>query len=663
MLKSIYLIQAGELFSEGTYKSAYIPYAVGAIAAFAWADETIKKEYDLRRIIFYREKISGVVNSLDKPFLVGFSNYVWNFSYNKALAAAIKLVYPECIIVFGGPQIQSDVELLDECDYIDFLVNGEGEVPFKALLLEFVGDKNFSRVPGTSYRGDKERLIQNPFRSQKNLDFPSPYISGTFDSLFSDNNIKFIAVIETNRGCPYKCAYCSCYSTNENNCELRLVPIQRVFDEIKWIANKKIEYCLCADSNFGIYKRDEQIIDYIIDTNKKTGYPSIFNTAFAKEKDESIFHIVLRLHAAGMLKEFTLSFQSLSADVVKAIGRKNMSIEVFSKLMRSYNKAEIYPYTELILGLPGETYESFRDGFQTLIEAGQKYYVHVWLCFVLANSPMAKKEFMQEYGIKTVDSPSNLYHSKPDVYNEPAGYSQIVISTNAMNENMWIKSYLFSSYIQSMFFMGVLKYVSMYLVHEKHIKYTDFFEDFISWSANHPETTCGRIYMSFYKIFSDFLKGNAMLSYFNPVFGDITWYAEEGVFLETVYNIDAFFYETELFLYSYNLPKNIVKNLLRYQRNKICLPGRDPVEINLDYDFEDYFSTMAGEHYKPLSMVKNKLSIKNTKRYDVWNDYAREVVWYGRKIGRTYYSSRNSEIFVEYDNRLTEISKSDTKNI
>ena len=649
VLKNIYLIQAGELFSEGEYKSAYIPYAVGTIAAHAWADETIRKAYFLSRFVFYREKIADVVKSLDKPFLVGFSNYVWNFSYNKALAYAIKSAYPKCFIVFGGPQIDSSTKLLQECDYIDFLTTGEGEASFKALLLELHGTKNFASVPNISYRNDEGTLIQNPFKSENNLDFPSPYLSGIFDSLFIENSIKFIAIIETNRGCPYKCAYCSCYSMNEKECALKMVPIQRVFEEIEWIAHKKIEYCLCADSNFGICNRDKQIVDHVIDINRKTGYPLIFNTAFAKEKDESIFKMVTKLHDAGMLKEFTLSFQSLSSDVIKIIKRKNMKLETFSKLMKKYQEVGIHPYTELILGLPNETYESFRDGFQSLIEAGQKYYVHVWLCFVLVNSPMATEEFMVKYGIKTVDSPSNLYHSKPNSSSEPSGYSQIVTSTNTMNEDFWIKSYLFSAYIQSMFFMGALRQISVYLFHEKQILHTRFIEDFISWSAKHPETICGKIYATFYKIFFDFLKNNTTLSYFNPNFGDITWYAEEGIFLETVYHIEEFFCDIELFLLSYNLPKDIAEDLLRYQINMINTPGRTHIKFNLNYDFDSYFSAISDNKYKQLCKRKNTPSITNFRSYDNWSDFAREIVWFGRKIGRTFFSRANSDISIKYE--------------
>ena len=76
--KNIYLVQAGCLYGD-TY---YLPYAVGMLAAYAFEDEYIKEEYELKRIIYSLEDIDDSIDSLDNPFFVGFSNSIWNYQYN-----------------------------------------------------------------------------------------------------------------------------------------------------------------------------------------------------------------------------------------------------------------------------------------------------------------------------------------------------------------------------------------------------------------------------------------------------------------------------------------------------------------------------------------------------------------------------------------------------
>lgn len=645
-MKRVYLVQAGDLFGEGKYKSAYIPYAIGALAAFAWNDSKIRAEYALSRLIYYRENILEAIESMEDPYLVGFSNYVWNYAYNKAFATELKRKHPSCIVVFGGHQIPDNTSLLLECEYIDFLIHGDGEIPFRDLLLALCGKGDFSKVSNLSYRIDDGCVKNESVKINGVVNYPSPYIAGVFDPLISKQCVKFIALIETNRGCPYNCSFCD--SIRGKKKELIIIPSKRVFEELEWIAENKIEYCLCIDSNFGICERDEQIVDYAINTNKNTGYPYIFNTAFAKEKDMSVFRMVKKLYAAGMLKESTLSFQSMSPEVQRNIHRKNMDIQSFSKVMKLYNEAGIYPYTELILGLPGETYESFKNGFDTLIEAGQVYYVEVFRCDMLINSPMAAPEYIQKYGIKTVSSPSSLHHNKPVSHQEPSGYSQIVVSTNTMNKDMWVKSNLFAAYIQSLYYMGLLRFVSTYLYYEKNIRHSDFYEALITWSEKHPETLSGAIYKTFNNIFSTFLDGNQTMTYCNPAFGEITWFAEEGIFLEIAYRIDDFFREIEEFLIQYDIQKDILGNLLLYQKRIICVPGEKQFCFDLEYDVHNYFSDILEGNYQPLNINKNTVQVAVNESYDNWIEYSKKVVWFGRKMGKTYFSNRNGVIMIEY---------------
>lgn len=148
-MKKVYFVQSSSVYGG----EVCIPYAVGALAAYAWKHDEIRKFYDLSGIIYKKENFSDCKDNISEPYLVAFSCYIWNFEHNKLFAQELKKQYPDCLIVFGGHNVSNtSSELLDECDYIDFLIHDEGEVPFYNLLLALHGDKALCDVSNLSYR-------------------------------------------------------------------------------------------------------------------------------------------------------------------------------------------------------------------------------------------------------------------------------------------------------------------------------------------------------------------------------------------------------------------------------------------------------------------------------------------------------------------------------
>ena len=107
--------------------------------------------------------------------------------------------------------------------------------------------------------------------------------------------------------------------------------------------------------------------------NKATGFPKVFRPCYEKNSADRVFRISKTLNSRGLDKGATMAYQTLCDDALKNINRKNLTMEHFSGLMASYTEANIPTYSELILGLPGETYESFSKGIETLFEEGQHF--------------------------------------------------------------------------------------------------------------------------------------------------------------------------------------------------------------------------------------------------------------------------------------------------
>ncbi len=622
--KNIYMVQVGFAFD----KSLYLPYAVGCLAAYSQADAFLKSEYRFKELIYKRDRLDDVVFRLDKPYLVAFSNYIWNFEYNKALAAKIKAAYPDCTILFGGHNVSRSAELLNE-PYVDILMFGEGEIPFARLLTALAKGENLSTVTNIAYRENGKTLV-TPQENFDSLDtFPSPFLSGVFDEIIAAApDTDFLTVLETNRGCPFSCAYCDWCVCKK----VRFFPLEKVKAEIEWLSAHKIEYCFCADSNFGMFKRDEEIVDCIVAAKEKNGYPKVFRPCYAKDSDERVFAISQKLNKYGMDKGATMAYQTLNNQALENINRKNLTLEHFSSLLNMYNQNNIPTYSELILGLPGETYESFSQGICTLLEAGGHNSLSVYYCEMLPNAPMADKEYIEKHKIKTATVGFNHIHSAAHE-EEVDEKSTLIIETATMSHDMWIKSNIFSVCVQCFHNLGLLRCFALYLRNEKNISYYDFYNALVSELYSSKDTLANRIF----KEIADKLRDseNGQWNYKNELFGEAEWFLEEGAFLELAQRLDVFYEEITPFLKSFDIDETVFDELMKYQREILRLPAKAEIICESDFDFYNYFRRIYTGEYNPLEAKKNTVSVRFDDNITEWRDYAREIVWYGRRKGAT----------------------------
>lgn len=628
--KNVYMIQPNYLYG----KSAHLPYAAGTITAYAFSNEDIKAHYSLKKIQFLRENIERSVREAEDPFIVGFSTYVWNFEYNKALAKKFKEAYPDCIIIFGGHHVTPGEELIKNYDFIDILIHGEGEEPFTQVLLSFIGKAKLEDVLNISFRKNGV-FINTPFKEYSSCDYPSPYLEGYFDKFFEENpELSFELMFETNRGCAYNCSYCDWGSLRT---KIRCFPMERIFNEFEWACRHKIEFFGCADANFGILARDEEIIDRLVELKNKTGYPRKFQTSYAKNNSERIFNIGKKLDENDMNKGVTLAFQTLSETAAKNVGRTNVSMQHYTKLMNLYNAANIPTYTELILGLPGETYRSFADGMNSLIKAGQHHSIYVHNCEWLPCSAMGGKAYIEKYGIGTTKIPLNQPHMESPKSGEIPEYSQIVTKTLSMDHGMWVETNMLSYVVQCFHHMNLLQLFAMYLYSENALEYIDFYERLLVFIDQNPDTVAGTVFAGTRLRLKSVLEGTGGLLCYDTEFGDVSWPFEEYAFLKIVRELDKFYDEIETFLYSFDIPADILDDLLLYQRNIIKRPNHKITEYSIDYNFHEYFTNKFKGIDSKLMKRKNTIIINDNDVITNWEDYARYVVWYGRKESKNIY--------------------------
>ncbi len=639
MKKNIYLVQVNVTYSN---KISYIPYAAGCIQAYALNDETVAAAYNFGEITVIRETPKQVIKRFSEPYLIGFSCYTWNIEYNKAVASLVKKKWPECLVVFGGHEVPADGSMLKSESSVDYLLHGEGEEPFTELLKALESGTDLNNVSNLSFRRGGEIITTKTSYGFDISAYPSPYTMGLFDKLVADHpDMLFNAILETNRGCPYGCTYCDWCFTKK----IRSFGMDKIKAEIDWMSEKKMPYCYCADANFGIAERDVEIAEYVVSKHNESGYPGVFKPCYAKESNDTVFAAGKLLNDAGADKGVTLAYQTLSSEALKNIGRKNLTLDHFAEIDARYNEANIPTYTELILGMPGETYESFCKGMCELLERGQHNSMTVYNCQVYVNSPMGSPEYQKNFGIKTTRIPLHGIHY-PLNFNGVPEYFNVIYETASMPMEMWVRANMFSIILQAFHHLGLLRCFAIYLRMEKDVSYYDFYDKLLDFVFSDESTGNYALFNDIRERMADIETGD--WTYQQDVFSKIGWYFEEGAFLDMAYRGEDFWREIEPFLKSFGIEGEIYDSMLDYQKNIIRRPCINSAVVESDYNFYSYFENVYTASYEPLEKRRTRLTIEMEKQITSWAQYAIEIIWYGKRRSATLITNPREKIKLEY---------------
>ncbi|MGI8310838.1 radical SAM protein [Saccharopolyspora hattusasensis] len=357
------------------------------------------------------ETCRRILDSLHDPLVVAFTIYFWNRARSLELAGLIKRRWPSCRIVLGGNDVshQQD-QLFREAPWVDVLVHGEGELRFAELLRRFCcGSEDLSNIDGISFwEGRGERRELRTTRSASRIAELDTIASPILSPVFSDEDIATtsLLVYETNRGCPYHCSFC--YWGGAINQKIRRFSMERITRELERVVRLLPAEALffVADANFGILPRDREIAELFVDLCRQHDKAISFVVNWAKNSSRRIVEIAEVLHAAGALLGMTLSTQSFTPKVLELAQRSNIKTEHYREIRRMCQEKGIPTYTDLIWGMPGENYETYKDSVEEVLRVnGCPVIYHLLL---LNNTEYAKETFRHEQEMLVRELPTEV---------------------------------------------------------------------------------------------------------------------------------------------------------------------------------------------------------------------------------------------------------------
>lgn len=280
------------------------------------------------------------------PQIVGFSVYIWNVTMVAKLCKSIKAIKPDVKIILGGPEVSYGIGHTDinENDF-DLIISGEGEKAFPEAV-KIIAD-------GIEI---KNKTISTPFI--ENLD-DIPFI-------YNENNIgnfkNRIIYYESSRGCPFGCAYCLSSVCGK----VRFLSLERVFSDLDFFIAQNVQQVKFVDRTFNCNpKRATEIWKYIIkhaDRSRTNFHFEIGADLLTEEQLE-----LLRSAPSGKI-QLEIGIQSTCEDALRESCRYAPNEKIFSNVSALHQSGNINLHTDLIAGLPYESYERFQQSFNEVYQ-------------------------------------------------------------------------------------------------------------------------------------------------------------------------------------------------------------------------------------------------------------------------------------------------------
>lgn len=632
----VQMVQINDNFGD----QYYLPYSAGALTQYALQSELIRNYCKFNDPIYSRTSVDDIVKQIGTVDVLGISSYIWNWNISKIIGERVKEANPECFIVYGGPQIpDNDQHFLEKNPFMDITVHGEGEQAFLSILEALIQPSvspSISSIPSTRYCNRSEsKTYHNPQKTRMTdiSQLPSPYLGNYFDNLIQKNpSTQWMAIWETNRGCPFQCSFCDWGSALAS--KVTDISWERLMEELEWFVENRIEFVLGSDANFGIRRRDIDLAKEIVKSKKRHEYPKSFKVCFTKNSTDKIFEVAKIFHDAEMQRGVSLSMQSLHEPTLKAVKRQNIKLETFTELQKKYMEAQIPTYTELILALPEETYETFTDGIDKLLQAGQHSQILIYNCSIMVNAEMGDPEYQKKYGLKIVNSPTFVAHASQSL-NEVIEKEPIIIETNTMPVEDWKKCSQFSVVVQCFHSYGLLQQIALFMHEYYQISYKKFYESFINFALG--DLFLSESLFELDTFLESVINEEGRHQYIKD-FGDISWTPEDTMFLMLSNNERELKASIRNFMkiYEHYFMDEILESLLLLQFNSVAhWSDMENLNINLNYDIPEQI------HRIKMNQDTNELTRGNyvyqieKRSYSDKEDFARYAVWYGRKQTQT----------------------------
>lgn len=393
--------------------------------------------------------------------ILGFACYIWNIEMTLHVVDMVKAVRPDIKIVLGGPEVSFTAdELLERCPNIDYIVQGEGEEAFHALVtaLQLGNDGLDPVIPGV--RGRKDGSILGSLEAVEVSDLSSIPFPYTEEDM-ADLEHKII-YYESSRGCPFSCQYC--LSGNKNT--VRFFPQKRTLQELQWFIDHGVKQVKFVDRTFNCAPHHHRpLMEFMRDSDTDMNFHLEMEPELMTEWETNI----LCETPPGRI-QIEVGVQSTHKKTLDAINRYNDWPYIQKSIRPIIQAGRTHVHMDLIVGLPHEDFNRFGQSFNDLFSL-QPHALQIGFLKLLKGSGVRR---MREY--KYVADPLAPYE---------------VLSTHVLpyDDVRFLKYFedVFERFYNSERFRTTFGYIGQQLIHGETDAFTYFCDMTRAWlkEGNH----------------------------------------------------------------------------------------------------------------------------------------------------------------------------------
>ncbi|MDP1568079.1 MAG: radical SAM protein, partial [Polaromonas sp.] len=282
-----------------------------------------------------------------EPEVIGLGVYIWNVVETTHLVRLLKALRPDIKIVLGGPEVSFEVEQHEICRLADHVITGWGDVSFPKLCRALL------KLPG----GGPQPLTKVIAGEQPPLDeLVLPYAEYTSEDL-----AQRLLYVEASRGCPFKCEFCLS-SLDKTAWAFELDGFMAEMDALYRRGARNFKF---VDRTFNLkIDNSVRILQFFLDRIAEAPDVFVHFEVVPDSLPDRLKELIAQFPEGAL--QFEVGIQSFNPEVQQRISRKQDNGKTADNLRWLVTQSRAHVHADLIFGLPGETLESFAEGFDRL---------------------------------------------------------------------------------------------------------------------------------------------------------------------------------------------------------------------------------------------------------------------------------------------------------